>query len=306
MKGSYMYKGNKPARMLNIYERLLAGEVINKTDLAVNFHVDEKTIQRDIDSLRNYLAENYIGNDVTVQYSKSKNGYYLAGAYNDHLTNKEILALCKILLESRAFRKDELDLLINKLLMLVSPSDKKRVNEIIMNERFHYVPLCHDRKLFEPIWELSQSIIEHRIISIEYTRVDGVTRTHEVKPVALMFSEYYFYLVAYLADDRKDYPTIFRVDRIISVVDKKERFHVPYADKFEDGEFRKRVQFMYSGELKTVTFEYSGRSIEAVLDRLPTAEIISVENGVYMVSAETYGDGIYMWLRSQGEMVKVV
>ena len=32
---------------------------------------------------------------------------------------------------------------------------------------------------------------------------------------------------------------------------------------------------MYSGELRRVTFEYIGQSIEAVLDRLATAEILS-------------------------------
>ena len=65
------------------------------------------------------------------------------------------------------------------------------------------------------------------------------------------------------------------------------------------------MQFMYAGELKTVKFEYSG-VLEAILDRLPTAKILKEENGVYTISAETYGDGIYMWLRSQGDMVKIV
>ena len=74
-------------------------------------------------------------------------------------------------------------------------------------------------------------------------------------------------------------------------------------DKFSDGEFRKRVQFMYSGELRTVNFTYGGPSIEAVLDRLPTAEIVKEENGVYTIKAEVYGNGIDMWLRSQGDYI---
>lgn len=62
---------------------------------------------------------------------------------------------------------------------------------------------------------------------------------------------------------------------------------------------------MYPGELKRVTFEFSGPSIEAVLDRLPTAEVLKQENGVYTIKVEAYGDGIYMWLRSQGDWVKI-
>ncbi|MEG0835721.1 MAG: WYL domain-containing protein, partial [Christensenellaceae bacterium] len=56
----------------------------------------------------------------------------------------------------------------------------------------------------------------------------------------------------------------------------------------------------------TVNFTYSGPSIEAVLDRLPTAEITKEDNGVYTLRAEVYGDGIDMWLRSQGEKVKIL
>ena len=53
-------------------------------------------------------------------------------------------------------------------------------------------------------------------------------------------------------------------------------------------------------------FMYSGENIEAVLDKLPTARILSEENGVYVVSAEVFGKGIDMWLRSQGDLVKVM
>ena len=53
------YKGNKGFRLLNIYERLNKGEVVNKETLADDFGVSLKTIQRDIDDLRAYLAETH-------------------------------------------------------------------------------------------------------------------------------------------------------------------------------------------------------------------------------------------------------
>ena len=83
-------------------------------------------------------------------------------------------------------------------------------------------------------------------------------------------------------------------------------FHIPYADRFKDGEFRKRVQFMYPGPLRCVKFTYSGPSVEAVLDRLPTAQILEEKEGVYTITAEAYGIGIDMWLGSQGDRVKVI
>ena len=43
--------------------------------------------------------------------------------------------------------------------------------------------------------------------------------------------------------------------------------------------------------------------MEAILDRLPTAKILEEEDGVYTLSAEVFGKGIDMWLRSQGDSV---
>lgn len=96
------------------------------------------------------------------------------------------------------------------------------------------------------------------------------------------------------------------MDRIASFEPTGAKFHVIHSRKFSDGEFRKRIQFMYAGELRRVTFEYSGASVEAVLDRLPTAKILSEKEGVYRITAEVYGSGIDMWLRSQGSAVKVL
>ena len=89
-----------------------------------------------------------------------------------------------------------------------------------------------------------------------------------------------------------------------------EKFHIPYTDRFEEGEFRKRIQFMYGGKLRKVKFKYLGYSVEAVLDKLPTAKILSEEldedgmRTLYTISAEVFGDGIDMWLRSQGDNIE--
>lgn len=301
------YNGNKGFRLLSIYERLNKGELVKKDQLAEYFGVTPKTIQRDIDDLRAYLAETHFSEtEVKIKYDKARNGYYLVRFEREWLTNEEVMALCKILLESRAFCKEELDRLISKLLIQVVPSDRKKVEYMIRNEQYHYVPLRHGKYLLPILWELSQLVTNNEIAQFTYTRQDCIVKEREVKPVAIMFSEYYFYLIAYMADGSKDFPTIFRIDRITNLRGTKQHFNIPYKDKFDDGEFRKRVQFMYSGELRRVTFEYSGPSIEAVLDRLPTAEIVEEHEGVYTIKAEVYGNGIDMWLRSQGDQVEII
>lgn len=300
------FNGNKGFRLLNIYAILNKGELIKKADLAQRYGVTEKTIQRDIEDLREYLTFTcFDEGEVSITYDRRRSGYYLVRMEREWFTNEEVLAVCKILLESRAFCKGELDRLVKKLLAQVTPNDRRQVDEMISSEKCYYVPLKHGKQLFTSIWELSQYVTKKEVIRIAYSRQDGTEREHEVKPVAIMFSEYYFYLIAYMADGCKDFPTIFRVDRIGNFQGTEVRFCIPYRDRFKDGEFRKRVQFMYSGELRRVRFEYSGPSIEAVMDRLPTAEILSKKDGLYTVTAEVYGNGIDMWLRSQGEYVKL-
>lgn len=299
MDVSLNYNGNKGFRLLNIYERLNKGEAVNKKQLALDFNVSPKTIQRDIDDLRIYIAEtHYTESDISIKYDKSGDCYRLVRLEREWLTNEEALALCKILLESRAFVKDELSTLIEKLIMQIAPSDRSIAENIIRNEYFNYVPLRHGKKLLEPIWLLSQFITDHKVISFSYNRQDGKESFKTVKPVSIMFSEFYFYLIAFSIESDTDHPIIFRIDRIKNLKPTGEKFFVPYKDRFDEGEFRKRIQFMYSGELKTVTFEYSG-VLEAILDRLPTAKVLSESDGVYTIRAESYGDGIFMWLRSQ-------
>ena len=104
----------------------------------------------------------------------------------------------------------------------------------------------------------------------------------------------------------KSVMAIYRIDRIKEYCITDTHFRVPYEKRFEEGEFRKRIQFMYSGKLQKVKFYYKGKSIEAVLDRLPTAKILGIDDKGYLVTAEVFGDGLDIWLRSHGDAVEVV
>ena len=46
---------SKTTRVLRIYNKLLNGKRVNKSEEANNFGVNERTIQRDIDDIRKYL-----------------------------------------------------------------------------------------------------------------------------------------------------------------------------------------------------------------------------------------------------------
>lgn len=310
---------DKIGRVLGIYTKLINGSVICKAEEALNYGVNERSIQRDIEDIRNYMdqkgAEDGIINSVI--YDRMAKGYRLEQLYKLKFTNPEILAICKILLDSRAFTKKEMEGMLTKLVETCVPkTNQKMVLELIRNEEFHYIEPRHKSIYINKMWDIGQAIQNHQYIEIKYQGVQGSTvKTRKLKPVAIMFSEMYFYLTAFLEDKEvrdnfsvlnDSFPTIYRIDRIQGLTVLAEKFNIPYADRFEEGEFRKRIQFMYGGKLRRVRFKYSGYSVEAILDRLPTAKIISEEDGQYLIQAEVFGDGIDMWLRSQGDMISEI
>lgn len=298
------YKADKSYRLLRMNEQLACGGVLRKESLASAFDVTPKTVQRDLESLRIYLLENGEGD---LRYDRKHDCYQLERTSGGQLTEKEVFAVSKVLIESRAFNKEEFDELIRKLLLQLLPEQRLPVEARIGSERVNYLPLKHGKPLIDTLWILANLITEQRLTRIWYVRQDKTPKAHLIKPVGIMFSEFYFYLIAWMANDKKDFYTVFRADRITEVEPKDERFDIPYAERFSEAEFRKRVQFMYPGKLKRVKFVYRGSSIEAVLDRLPTAQILGKDDdGGTTVIAESYGDGIGMWLKSQGDWIRII
>lgn len=297
---------SKSLRILSLYERLCQGDTISKKEESVRFGVNEKTIQRDIDELRTYIANNFEASMV-LEYDRKKNGYVLRRNENIWLTNEEILVLAKVLLESRAFQKAEMDQLLDKLILQSQPENRRFIQEVIRNERFHYVPVQHNQSLINMIWDLSYAVRTKRVTIIDYQKEGNDSPVkRKLKPVGIVFSEYYFYLVAFLIDYDFSFPTIYRMDRIVDYCITDERFKVDYKNRFEEGEFRKRVQFMYAGELMKITFRFWGPSLQAILDRFPTAKIITKDEQSVTIEAEVYGRGIKMWLLSQAQYLEVL
>ncbi len=314
-----MNKESKNLRMLDMYVRLCEGKILNKKDEARKFGVDERSIQRDFNGIREYLAD-HAGETTGVReilYDRSKDGFVMTGCDGSFMSNDEILAVSKILLESRAFTKKEISTILDKLISECVPQkNMKLVSDLISNEKYHYVELHHKSTVKDKLWTFGEEIKKTNLLEIVYAKQiaskEVVTRV--IQPVAIVFSEYYFYLNAFIVeknDDgdyvkKYDYPAIFRIDRIKSYRELGEKFAIVYANRFEEGEFRKRVQFMFPGKLMRLQFKYTGRSLEAILDRLPTAKVLSENEETSLIEAEVYGNGIIMWLLSQGSSIEIV
>jgi len=49
-------KQNKVERVLHIYSKLMRGEIVIRRELSNHFNVNDRTIQRDRDDIRNYAC----------------------------------------------------------------------------------------------------------------------------------------------------------------------------------------------------------------------------------------------------------
>lgn len=306
-------------RLMSMYAQLAEGKALYKSQEAVKYSCSLRSIQRDIDDLRSFFANQSETTGVVQEliYDRKLNAYRLVPPLRNLLTNEETFAVLKVLLESRSLTKAELFPILEKLISCcVPPENRRQVTDLIANEQYHYVEPRHKKAILEKMWNLSAAIREHKEIKITYMRQMGDAVSRVLKPVGIMFSEFYFYLVGFIDEDEQNekikfevendpFPTIYRIDRIKEYAITDRHFNVPYQNRFEEGEFRKRVQFMYGGKLQKIKFWYKGPSVEAVLDRLPIAKILQHNDSGYLISAEVFGKGIDMWLRSQGDMVEM-
>ena len=269
----------KTTRVLELYQDFLSGKLINKQQAAEQYHVNVRSIQRDIDSIRDFLSEQCAKEGIVrkIEYDKKENSYRLVTQEVEQLSKGEVLALCKILLESRAFTKEQVEKQLQIILNLcVSQKEKSDIEWFISNELFHYHDPAHAAVDPDNLWMVAQAIRNQSVLEIEYQKLKDrqiVKRT--VEPVGLMFSEYYFYLMGIITDystresfhkKNDPYPTIYRLDRIHSIKETGEKFSVPYKDRFKEGEYKNRTQFMFGGEPQKISFNYYGPSVEAVLD----------------------------------------
>lgn len=298
----------KKNREYVIFRRLLQGEYISVRKLAEEYNISTKSISRDIHELKNCLSDNWEHMEgLKIQYSYQEKAYYLD--LDNFISSRELMALIKILIASRSLGKMQMQTMMHKLESFMSAKDRKLVHTLIEKELYHYIPVGADcENVMDNIWSISQSIREQKEISIEYYKMDRSKISRRVKPLSIVYSEYYFYLIAAHTLDDGELIRFYRMDRIIKIIKHRAGFRINYIDRFDEGKLKNTIQYMWPGQGKkrTILFEFQGPSVQAVLDRLPEAEIVRQEKQKYIIRANVYGDGIKMFLLSQGAWVKVL
>ena len=301
-------KNNREKRILGIFFRALHGESLSVKELAMEFGLSTKSISRDMNVIHEFLSENReLVHNMELMYSHSEKAYVMNS--NEFLKNSELFTLIKIIIGSRSLNKEDILTIISKIKRFTTVNDRKKLEKLIRKEIYHYHEVKSDcRSVIDNVWKIAQAIENSQVLTITYYKMNRQEVRRKIKPVSIMFSEYYFYMIAYKYDDLNFRPVYFRIDRISSIAENHEKFLLDREHSFDEGDLREKNQFMFPGENIRICFEFSGLSLQAILDRLPTARVVEKkENGVSVVEAEVNnGRGILMYLLSQGAWVKVI
>lgn len=304
-------------RIVEMYARLVEGRGFNRDDLCREFNVSKRTVQRDVDAIKMACGKSVDngGEYQDLEYDRKDKVYKLFPPVRNLLSKSEAFAVIKVLLECRGFNHKEMKVLIDKLIKCcVAPSEQIDFHNQVNREFTNYIGPKHGKDVIDTVWELEEAVHKHYMVKIEYTRKDKSNIKRTLMPVAIMYSEYYFYLIAYIKSTKEDnipsekrFPTVYRVDRIASKkIYPTKTFSLNGISTLSESDIRKRVQFMFGGPLHKIKFYCANESVEAALDRLPTAKAVAHDEKRSIVEAEVYGEGVNMWLRSQGDKIQVI
>lgn len=187
-------ESTKHDRLLEIFFRSLRGEDLSVQRLAEEYNVSTKSISWDINDLKSFLADHrqLVGN-TELSYSSQAKCYRLY--MDEFLTNKELFSMVEVMIGARAFSKEELLILTDKLKRFTTAEDRPKLNDLIRKELYHYSEVKHDcDSVTNTLWKLVNCISDKREVTIEYYHIDRVWRTHRIRPASLMFTDHYFYL----------------------------------------------------------------------------------------------------------------
>ena len=253
------------------------GNDISKTDYLARFGISERTLKEDVSELKENLTE--LRPNMKVKYSRKYGSYHAQyeQGYGNLKYNQAVI-LSKILLESRALRKDEV-------------ADSYQELKIYQDQ---------DKSLLPAISAIFDAIVDQRPLSFSYRKPGEKVEEYKVFPISVIFDNHYFYCISYKLDDNFtcDYQfseiRYFRVDRFQTIHKSENDLAFTLSPEQEarlitDEQVRYQAFSMLSGnEWARITFEYKGLYRDVLESDIPKLKLLeeSASDGVDQVRYE--------------------
>lgn len=295
---------DKVSRILRLFHSLIQGQKLNKADFAKSNNISERSVDRDIEDIRYYLSE--IHSNAEVLFNKSENAYYLSGWSNYKFSSIEVITILKVLIGSKVLRKDEMQGIMRSVRMMLDPTARREAVNSVYAEVDNYISPTHGKAILKMLEDLNRVISKRLKIDLHYIKGNGEQVTKRVLPLIFIFSDFYFYLIAFIDGAGYKYPAFFRVDRIESFNVTDEQYSEELYKIYNAGKMRNCLQFMYAGELLNVKVRCKKQAEEAFKDRLPNNWLIKDEGEYKVYGARVFGEGFVKWALSQGSNMEIL
>lgn len=172
-----------------LYHDLMNGYFINKETYCIEHNINERTFERDIAEVRNFLDE--IFSQREVSYDKQNGVYFLSGRITKPLDKMEAIAIVKTLLESGTLIKEEMNGLIDKIMQSVRPNVLNDVNCFLKKDLDMY-----KSKNTAPILKILMDLFQVINIGYDIEFIDFENRSRIISPIRILIEDSKFVLIA--------------------------------------------------------------------------------------------------------------
>jgi len=258
--------------------------------LSQRFSVSVRTIQRDIDALSS------AGIPITSSQGPT-GGYSLLDSYT---------------LSNIFFKKEELKVLtdllsgMEKLLKQVGFSDiKDKMNAIKGKDtylklemiRFEFTPWLPQHELQEKLICMSDAIVNHRLIEINYRDQRGGVTYREIEPYQLVMKDNAWYVYGYcLLRNEFRYFKVIRIEHLSKGGEKFYPRNISVEDPFTD----------LKDKLISIKLKFSTNTIGRIEDYFPREDINYFEDRILVQTQYPDDCWLYQTLLSFGKDVEVI
>lgn len=298
---------DKAGRVLILFNALIRGRKINKADFANNYGVNERTFDRDIEAVRNILAE--IHSSAEVLFDKLENHYYMKN-WSEHesrgLSAIEAIIVLKTLLSSRALRKDEMQGVFHSVYPLVVPDERKMVINAVNNDIEKYISPVHGKAVMKMLEDLSNVIQRRFKIELQYSEEGDCLKKYVVAPMAIIFFEYYFYLLAVPDGNDHVQPAVFRVDKIECFKLLDERYAMSLYEQWRQRNILSPSQAINSEKVVNVKLRCHKSVLEGLYSTFPRSQLVKDDGDWAVCSTVASDEAILRWVLSQGNYVELL
>lgn len=189
-----------------LYNDLINGHLINKYTYSIDHNINERTFERDISEIRNYLSE--IFSPYEVLYDKKNDVYFLSGNRPMFIDKMDAVILSKVLLDSKTLRRDEVRGLLEKIMITVNPYEVNQVISFIKKDIDLYESRTKNSilKILNDLYMIIDNCND-----VEILCNDGKKIT--VSPIRILIKDSKFILLAN-SEEKQDTQVMINIDEI--------------------------------------------------------------------------------------------